>query len=90
MKHRIVLLGLLTLCGCQSAGVRVTDLGSGRHHLAIRSQYGEATDRANAAKDADDYCKKSGQRAVIESFDDQGAFVVSPSTGVTFTCGSGN
>lgn len=85
MKHLIGIVALAALCGCASAGVRITDLEGGKHHLAIRSQGAEDTDRANAIQSADHYCRKSGQRAVIESFDDKG-FTASPSTGVVFTC----
>jgi hypothetical protein len=77
-------LALLALAGC--AGPRVTDLGGGKHHLAIRSEYGEAADRTHAAQLAEDYCRKAGQSAVIDHFDEQGSFVASPSTGVVFTC----
>jgi hypothetical protein len=86
VKPRAALLALAVLAGCQGAGVRVTDLGDGRYHLAIRSAYGLEKDRENAAAQAVDYCRKSGRTAVIDHFDDQGSFVVSPSTGVVFTC----
>jgi hypothetical protein len=86
MKHLIVVAGAVLVCGCTDAGVRVTDLEGGKHHLAIRSQSDEATDRANAIQLADNYCRKSSQRAVIEGFDNKGSFVASPSTGVVFTC----
>ena len=85
-KREVALLALAVLAGCEGAGVRVTDLGAGRYHLAIRSAYGEAKDRENAAAQAVDYCRKSGKTAVIDHFDDQGSFVLSPSTGVVFSC----
>jgi hypothetical protein len=84
VKYWVVLSALLGVAAC--AGERVTDLGGGKHHLAIRSEYGQAEDRAHASELADNYCRKSGHRAVIESFDDQGSFAVSPSTGVVFSC----
>ena len=84
MKYWVVFSALLGLVAC--AGERVTELGGGRYHLAIRSEYGQAADRAHVTELADDYCRKSGRRAVVESFDDQGSFVVSPSTGIVFTC----
>jgi hypothetical protein len=86
LKHSIVVAGVLALCACAGVGVRVTDLEGGKHHLAIRSQGAEEADRANAIQLADDYCRKSGQRAVIEGFDDKGSFAASPSTGVVFSC----
>jgi len=84
VKYWVVLTALLGVVAC--AGERVTELGGGRYHLAIRSEYGQAADRAHAAELADNYCHKSGHSAVVESFDDQGSFVVSPSTGIVFTC----
>lgn len=86
MRHAVALFTIAVLAGCAGAGVRVTDLGGGRYHLAIRSAYGIVKDRENAAAQAVDYCHKSGKTAVIEHFDDQGSFVVSPSTGVVFSC----
>jgi hypothetical protein len=75
---------LLSLAGCVSPPV--SDLGGGRYHLAVRAEYGSASDRTNAVQQADRYCRKSGKRAVTESFDDQGPFVASPAVGVVFTC----
>jgi hypothetical protein len=86
VKHWVAFLALALVAGCESAGVRVTDLGGGQYHLAIRSAYGIEKDRENAAAQAVDYCRKSGKTANIERFDDQGSFVVSPSTGVVFSC----
>jgi len=84
--RRVALVALAILCGCQGAGVTVTDLGGGQYHLAIRSAYGLEQDRENAAAQAVEYCRKSGKTAKIERFDDQGSFAVSPSTGVVFSC----
>jgi hypothetical protein len=84
VKYVVLLSALLLVSAC--AGERVTELGGGRYHLAIRSEYGEAQDRAHAAQLADNYCRKSGHRAVVESFDDKGSYVVSPSIGIVFTC----
>jgi hypothetical protein len=84
VKYWLALTVLLGVVAC--AGERVTELGAGRYHLAIRSGYGEAQDRAHAAELADNYCRKSGHRAVVEGFDDKGSYVLSPSTGVVFTC----
>jgi hypothetical protein len=86
VKHPVAFLALALLSGCQGAGVRVTDLGGGQYHLAIRSAYGPEKDRENAAAQAVEYCSKSGKTAKIDHFDDQGSFVVSPSTGVVFSC----
>jgi len=84
VKYWVALTALLGVSAC--AGERVTELGGGRYHLAIRSEYGEAEDRAHAAELADNYCSKSGHRAVVEGFDQKGSYVVSPSTGIVFTC----
>jgi hypothetical protein len=86
VKHGVIFLALALLAACEGSGVRVTDLGGGQYHLAIRSAYGIAKDRENAAAQAVDYCRKSGKTASIERFDEQGSFVLSPSTGVVFTC----
>jgi hypothetical protein len=84
VKYGVVLTALFWVWAC--AGERITELGGGRYHLAIRSEYGEAADRAHATELADNYCRKSGHRAIVESFDDKGSYVVSPSTGIVFTC----
>jgi hypothetical protein len=74
----------LLLAGCVSPPV--SELGGGRYHLAVRAEHGPGNDRANAVQLADQYCQKSGKRAVTESFDDQGPFVASPAVGVVFSC----
>src|SRR5215469_9230598 len=59
----VSLLLLAVLAACVSTSV--SDLGDGRHHLAIRAQHSEDSydlDRADAAQQADKYCRKSGQR----------------------------
>jgi hypothetical protein len=86
VKHSAAFVALALLAACAGAGVRVTDLGGGQYHLAIRSANGIAKDREDAAAQAVDYCRKSGKTANIERFDDQGSFVLSPSTGVVFSC----
>jgi hypothetical protein len=67
----------------------VSDLGEGRHHLAVRAEHGESgldVDRVHAGQLADEYCRKSGQRAKIERYDAQGPFAASPAVGVVFSC----
>ena len=81
------LLLLPVLVGCMAPSV--SDMGEGRHHLAVRAEHGESgldVDRANASDLADKFCRKSGQRAKIERFDQQGPFAASPAVGVVFTC----
>jgi len=85
--RRAPLLLLAVLAGCMAPPV--TDVEGGRHHLAVRAEHGAEgldLDRANAASLADKYCRKSGQRAKIEGFDQQGPFVASPAVGVVFSC----
>ena len=81
------LLLLPVLAGCMAPPV--SDMGDGRHHLAVRAEHGQSgldVDRANAGDLADKYCRKSGQRAKIERFDQQGPFAASPAVGVVFSC----
>jgi len=78
---------LPVLAGCMAPSV--SDMGEGKHHLAVRAEHGESgldVDRTNAIHLADQYCRKSGQRAKIERFDQQGPFAASPAVGVVFTC----
>jgi hypothetical protein len=78
---------LAALAGC--TGAPISDLGGGRHHLAVRAQHGAEgldLDRANALHLAEDYCRKSGQRAKIEGFDQEGPFKASNAVGVVFRC----
>jgi hypothetical protein len=87
MRKLISLLLIPVLAACTTAPV--SDLGAGRYHLAVREEHGPEgldLDRANARHLADQYCRKSGQRAKIEGFDQQGPFAVSPAVGVVFSC----
>ena len=80
------LLGaVVTAC----ATSRVSDLGDGRYHLSVRAEHGAEgldVDRANVSHLADQHCRKSGQRAKIERFDQEGPFMASPAVGVVFSC----
>jgi hypothetical protein len=59
---------LLTAC----AQLQVQDLGNGRHSLsAVSPSGGFAGSHEEAVELANDYCGRSHQRAVIESFDDK-------------------
>ena len=83
----VSLLLLAVLAACVSTSV--SDLSDGRHHLAIRAQHSEDSydlDRADAAQQADKYCRKSGQRVKIDRFDDQGPWIASRAVGVVFSC----
>lgn len=67
----------------------VSDMGNGKYHLAARAEHGAEgldMDRAKGSHLAEKYCRKTGQSAKIESFDQNGPFAVSPSVGVVFTC----
>jgi len=80
-------LVLVGAAGCTAPPV--SDLDGGRYHLAVRAEHGQEgldLDRANAAQLADKYCRKSGQRAKIEGYDQEGPFVASPAVGVIFKC----
>jgi hypothetical protein len=87
MEKWAPLLSIAVLAGC--ATPPVSDMGDGKYHLAVRAEHGAEgldIDRANASHLADKYCHETGQRAKIESFDQNGPFAVSPSVGVVFTC----
>lgn len=87
MKTGVLLLLIAVLAACTSPPVR--DLGDGRYHLSVRAEHGAEgldVDRANASHLADQHCRKSGQRAKIERFDQEGPFVLSPAVGVVFGC----
>jgi hypothetical protein len=79
---------VLLLVGC--AHVPVQDLGDGRHSLsAVSKSGGYEGARAEAADAADEYCERSGQQAVIESFEDKPAadLEAEHSSAVIFSCG---
>jgi hypothetical protein len=87
MKKWLSLLLVPVLAACATPAVNA--LGGGRYHLAVREEHGPEgldLDRANAGHLADQYCRKSGQRAKIEGFDQQGPFAASPAVGVVFSC----
>ena len=78
---------LLALCACASENV--IDMGPGRHSVTGSSTKGLPAARAEAVKQANKYCARSGRRAVVETTDnEQLAGVLSdPSISVVFTCG---
>jgi len=85
---RWISLTLVTaLAAC--AAPPISDLGGGKHHLAVRAEHGHEgldLDRANALHLADNYCRKLGQRAKIEGFDQEAPFKASNAVGVVFSC----
>jgi hypothetical protein len=87
MEKWAPLLSIAALAACTTPPV--SDMGGGKYHLAVRAEHGAEAldlDRANASQLADKYCRKTGQRAKVDGFDQNGPFAVSPSVGVVFTC----
>jgi hypothetical protein len=80
---------LLMLSACAS---NVIDAGAGRYTVTASSTKGVVAAREHAEKLANRYCARSGQRAVVESFDDQrlGGVIGDPTSSVVFTCGAPN
>jgi hypothetical protein len=75
------------LIGCTH--VRVVDLGDGRYALTVATaSEGYAGSHEQAVEEANDYCARSGQGAVIESFDDKPAAGLEGqhASSVTFRC----
>ncbi len=65
-----ILGAVFLLAAC--AHVQVQDMGNGRHSLtAVSPSGGFAGSHEEAVERANDYCGRSRQRAVIESFDDR-------------------
>ena len=86
---RYLMICLLMLSACAS---NVIDAGTGRYSVTASSTKGLVAARDRAERLANGYCARSGQRAVIESFDDQrlGGVVGDPTSSVVFTCGAPN
>ena len=86
---RYLMICLLMLSACAS---NVIDAGAGRYSVTASSTKGLVAARDRAEKLANRFCAGSGQRAVIESFDDQrlGGAVGDPTSSVVFTCGAPN
>ena len=87
---RYLIAGLLMLSACSSQpGV---EAGSGRHGVTATSTHGVLAAREQAVRQANRYCARSGQRAVVESFDDKtlGGVIGDPTSSVVFTCGAPN
>jgi len=83
-------LCLLLLSAC--AGQAVEDAGGGRHSLTASSTHGILAARDRAEKLANRYCAKTGQQAVVESFEDKtlGGVLGDPTSSVVFNCGTPN
>jgi hypothetical protein len=81
---------LLMLGGCSSQNV--IDAGAGRYSVTATSTHGVLAARDGAVKLANGYCGRSGQRAVIESYDDKrlAGVIGDPTSSVVFTCGAPN
>jgi hypothetical protein len=62
------------LVGCASSNVQVQDMGNGQHSLtATAPSGGFAGSHEEAVEQANDYCGRSGQQAVIDGFYDKSA-----------------
>jgi hypothetical protein len=79
---------LLALSACASQNA--IDMGAGRHSVTGTSTKGLPAARAEAVKLANRYCARSGQRAVVESTDNErlAGVLGDPSISVVFTCGA--
>lgn len=86
---RYLTICLLMLSACAS---NVIEAGAGRYSVTASSTRGLVAARDRAEKLANGFCARSGQRAVVESFDDQrlGGAVGDPTSSVVFTCGAPN
>jgi len=87
---RYLLICLLILGGC--SGQKVVDAGPGRYSVTATSTHGVLAARDRAVKQANRYCGRSGQQAVVRSFDDQrlAGVIGDPTSSVVFTCGVPN
>ena len=68
MKYLGIAL-LLVLAGC--SGQRVKDLGEGLHSVDACADDALINSQVTATKTADKYCEKTGQEAVVSTFDTQ-------------------
>jgi hypothetical protein len=83
----VTLCGIATLVGCSH--VPVQELGDGRYSLTVvTASEGYAGSHEQAVEEADDYCARSRQGVVVESFDDKPASGLEGkhTTSVTFRC----
>jgi len=73
VRIRWVLAGALLLAGCAHHDVQ--DMGHGRHSLTADSAFGGgyAGSHEEAIQQANRFCAKSGQQAVIDGFYDKSA-----------------
>ena len=87
---RYVILCLLLLSAC--AGQPVTEAGAGHYSVTATSAHGVVAARERAVKLANKYCRRSGQQAVVDSFDDVrlGGVIGDPTSSVVFRCGVPN
>jgi len=88
MRYLMATLLMLSACSSQPVG----DAGSGRHSVTATSTHGVLAARDQAVRLANEYCGRSGQRAVVESFDDKtiGGVIGDPTSSVVFICGAPN
>jgi len=87
LRALILATAFLLLAGCSRPNVQ--DTGNGQHLVTGTAASGGYTgSREEAIEQANEYCEKSKQRAVIESFDDKPG--VGPkgehTSGMVFTC----
>jgi hypothetical protein len=84
MKY-VTMLALMMLAAC--SGERVKNLGDGLHSINACSDDALINPQVTATKAADKYCEKSGQEAVVSTFDTQACPKSDTSaTRVVFAC----
>jgi hypothetical protein len=87
MSRSLILVVTLLVLGCSRPNVQ--DAGNGQHLVTGTAASGGYTgSREEAIEQANEYCDKSKQRAVIESFDDKPGVGAKGehTSGMVFTC----
>jgi len=89
LQQSVKLLGLAPLITLGCSHIPVQELGDGRYSLTVVTpSEGFAGSHEQALEEADDYCARSRQSAVVQSFDDKPAVGLEGkhATSVTFRC----
>jgi hypothetical protein len=80
---RFAALAALTACASEA----VTDIGGGSYTVTGSSARGVAVAREEAVELANEYCGKTGQKAVVQTFSDMPPQpLVKPTSSITFRC----